>query len=1311
MITKGYQFYSSLRDVIDKQFNLEEVKLLCFDLGIDFDNLAGDIKVAKVQSLIIGLNKQSLLSELIYRLQQIRPNFQWSDIQPTDFLQPYRGLFAFREEDSSFFFGREKVIAQLLSTVSQKPLVALVGPSGSGKSSVVFAGLIPQLRKQLNWCIVDVRPGSQPFYTLAGAFLKELNQPLVVKEVAGELQRKELSLADISQRLLNKSSKLDHLLLIVDQFEELYTICADASIRQQFIDMLLAAEESYQLTILLSMRADFLEQATTCRPFADALQRATYILGPMNREELGKAIEEPALVAGISFEAGLVSRILDDLHDEPGKLPILEFALTLLWAQQKHFSLTHAAYESIGEVNGALARYAESVYVNLEKFQQGQMRRIFVQLVQPGVGTEDTRRLASLSEVGEKNWDLVVLLADRRLVVTNNLPDGEETVEVVHEALIKGWGRLKGWMDADRRFREWQERLRVAWRQWEVTGRDQSALLRGAVLIEAEDWLEKRTDDLGAQEKMYIDRSIATREEDQARSQRRRNMVVGVALFVAVLFAVLGLFSYGQSKELAVESMRAVNSEGTAVANAIGLATEVSIRTTAQAEAVSSQERAESSSQIAEREALISRSRELAAISLAQLNDDAERGLLIAIEAFETAPTLQAEAALRQLLLASKARSRIPGHNGYGVDIAWGIDGKSLAIISANDTVVVWDVVKLSQLYTLQSDGIKINTIDWHPDESYLAASLANGTIVIWDVTVGNLLHTFTVNYLFTENLRWSSNGQRLVASGCFPEQSGQFGCLESEIFVWNVFGNQNPQVIERISCDNDAQGCGVEDIEWSPDGTVITAAIGDGSIRLWDSNSFLEIANLSLDRSAIYDIDWSPDGRSLATIGFNMVRVLSFPELEVTNTALANPTHGVSNKAVSIDWSPDGERLVFNGQDSKIRVLEIDSGEVSLLTGHNDDIMSLRWSPDNTFIASSSRDGNTILWDTGLGESAILLSQGLGYSVDSISWHPDNNQLAFNYYSLEIWDNDLNKWVRVPEFRPRNAIAWNPDGTLLAFDFDNNAVKIVDAISFEDVTTLHGHSEPVKSIAWNSEGTLISTASEDDSVRIWDVETGQEVTRIEPSNAVSTDNSPAVVDWSPDDRYLAFSLQSETMWIWDLHLSTGKLITVTDHLWVSDIDWSPDGTKIATASGEGQVWDAVTGEKLFSLIIERNNLLEGIFSLAWSPDSRLLATGEDDGTIRIWNIETRQNMITFSDHRETVNTLDWSEDGRLLASGSQDFTARIYYMDVNEVVEIAKRQISWQVLPNNELVQRQLTSNERQKYLNELSVDTTPVP
>lgn len=458
---------------------------------------------------------------------------------------PYRGLFAFSEEDAANFFGREIYTDALTAAVEKQALIAFVGPSGSGKSSVVFAGLIPKLRRDPQWQIVDFRPGNRPFYNLATALLnldetptshaEQLDEKQHLAEVLGGGEEL-LSLNDVILDLLQDKEEETRLLLVADQFEELYTLVPDPALRKRFLDVLLALNGAKSTVLLLTLRADFLGQALEYRPFADALQDHDIKLGPMTTDELRRAILCPAENAGVSFEPGLEERIVRDLEDESGNLPLLQFALTEMWDRQEHRQLTHAAYEEIGCVDGAVAHYANKVYEDLDEEMQIETRDVFTQLVHPGPGNEFTRRLALRTEMSADDWQVAQQLADDRLVVTDRDDDGRETVEVVHEALIQNWDKMQSWLEADRTFLTWKHRFDIAFVQWQNSEENEGALLQGLALDEAELWLAERGDNLSQAEQGFVEKS---KELQKAQDHRKIVLnllpwIIGVLLVIIV---------------------------------------------------------------------------------------------------------------------------------------------------------------------------------------------------------------------------------------------------------------------------------------------------------------------------------------------------------------------------------------------------------------------------------------------------------------------------------------------------------------------------------------------------------------------------------------------------------------------------------------------------------------------------------------------------------------------------------------------------------------------------------------------------------
>ncbi|MGO9597513.1 MAG: SUMF1/EgtB/PvdO family nonheme iron enzyme [Isosphaeraceae bacterium] len=475
---------------------------------------------------------------------------------------PYLSLNAFHEEDAPLFFGRDRLVDEpeqgLLHKVLTCPLVAVVGASGSGKSSVVRAGLLPRLRREPpsrgTWDTVVFLPGRYPFFNLAVA-LEAVRNPEASEAVreadAGALSKGwksgdvplELSLGRAREAL-----RVDRLLVVVDQFEELVTLTPKDD-RQPFLSRLLAATGAEsKITVLLTLRADYYSAIYLEPRLSDGVQRGLVNVGAMTPDERRSAIEGPARRVGLEFEPGLVNRLLDDVGDEPGNLPLLEFALTELWERREGRGLTNAAYEALGRVVGAIGRRADAVFNKLTDEQKAAAPRLFGRLVRVTAAGEegaDTRQRVRLGDLDEVSRAAVEPFVAGRLLVTARdpgtssaeanpdngpapaAPHDPTTVEVAHEALIRQWNLLKDWIKNDREFLLWRQRLGFQIAEWERSGRDSGTLLRGALLREAHRFARSRRDDLNDHEREFLARS---------KSQfRRRLLGIGVITILAIL--------------------------------------------------------------------------------------------------------------------------------------------------------------------------------------------------------------------------------------------------------------------------------------------------------------------------------------------------------------------------------------------------------------------------------------------------------------------------------------------------------------------------------------------------------------------------------------------------------------------------------------------------------------------------------------------------------------------------------------------------------------------------------------------------------
>jgi len=462
---------------------------------------------------------------------------------------PYRALEAFREEHHAFYFGREAFVSAVFERVQQRNLVAVVGPSGSGKSSVVQAGLLPRIRRERNpaWEVVLFSPGADPYYRIADA-MQFLMPDDIAPEAVGNLARKleshESALGTEIAKALGRSNGSGRMLLIIDQFEEMFTQTAPAK-AELFLATIIAAIGSAPVTVLLTLNAEFYSTAIKAnRALADILPSGQINLGSLKESELREVIVEPARVVGCRFESDeLVARMISEVRDEPGKLPLLEFALSEIWLRREGTTLTHSGYQQIGGVSGSIGKRAERVFAGLPPDDQDAVHPLFGRLVHVSneeQGTDSRRRCErshlAAPKVVDHCWRVAQIFAEprNRLIVTSAGPSsGEEVVEVAHEALLRGaWPRLMEWIDLDREFLSWRQDLEVLTNTWAKSG----TVLPPGMLAEAESWLKRRPNDINAHERLFIEAS---------RKRRRRSRYAIVALLGVALAAIAigGAFS------------------------------------------------------------------------------------------------------------------------------------------------------------------------------------------------------------------------------------------------------------------------------------------------------------------------------------------------------------------------------------------------------------------------------------------------------------------------------------------------------------------------------------------------------------------------------------------------------------------------------------------------------------------------------------------------------------------------------------------------------------------------------------------------
>ena len=1130
---------------------------------------------------------------------------------------PYPGLQAFMVEDAGVFFGRDREVdrlEELLQLTLQRGagrFVAIVGPSGSGKSSLLHAGLLPRLQRQPErWMLLPpLVPGRQPMRNLARALaatFASTGDPRSVDDLEASLRRGASSLAELAMQLTARRAGQQNVLVVVDQAEELVTL---TGVREQheFLRLLDGAmSEDSPVWAVATVRSEFLSTAPERAGLAEAV-RESVVVEPLSRTRLPEIIQRPAQRAGLEFTPGLVERMAEETLGGDA-LPLLAYTLRELYQRSgREGRIDTADYDAVGGVVGALQHRADRLADDLTRQGLGEdVVPTLLKLAAVEGDSEPTRRRLRRADLTPDEEAVVAAFVDARLLISGGDAAGEATIEIAHEALLRQWPPLRQGIEASRaslRIRSDLERLAADWRRG---GQDESYLLRGGRLAAIDEWAADHRDEVNPLEQRFLgaSRSLASNELDNARrSNRRLRLLVGGLALVLIFSVTVSLVALGLNR------------------------------------------RAQSQARVALSDQLAAQSDRLA-------GSQPETAILLGLESLSVArhdnPEPQPPTGLITALAQRTHASRVLyGHSSEVSDVAFAPSGRFLASAGQDRTVRLWTPAGQPYLKPLAAHTSKLSGVAISPDDKLLAAGGDDGLVRLWHLPSRRALRPLAGHHGPVYGVAFSPDGSLLASAS-----------EDGTIRLWDT----------RSLRPHGGPLTGHEDavyrLAFSPDGRLLASASWDGTVRMWTIPSGKPyLRPLTGHTDEVQDVAFSPDGRLLASSSVDHTIRL----WDVRTGRQHGPTlTGHTGEVNGVAFSPDGKLLATTDTDGPVRLWDVASGQPRglPLTGHTASVRDVVFSPDGRWLATASWDHTIRLWE--VTESPSISRPFVGHTgeVYGVALSPDGRLLATASAdnTARLWDTASGQ----PDGPPLaghtddvSGVAFSPDGKLLATASADATVRLWDTRSHRPHgPPLVGHAGWVNGVAFSPDGKLLATASDDYTVRLWDVAS------LRPHGEPLKGHTQSVfkVSFSRDGRLLASASIDGTVRLWDL--PTGRphgrpLIGHTN--WVYSVDFSPDGKLLASSSKDQTIrlWDVATGRAHGPPITGHTG---EVWDVAFSHDGRRLASASADQTVRLWDVATGQAVgQPLTGHTGTVAAVAFSRGDNRLATASWDHTARLW--------------------------------------------------
>jgi WD40 repeat protein/DNA-binding SARP family transcriptional activator len=1194
---------------------------------------------------------------------------------------PYKGLRPFTEADARDFFGREGLIRRLVARLgAAEPgsrFLAVVGASGSGKSSVVRAGVVPAIRDGAlggpeSPFVAEMFPGERPIDELEAALLRIAVHP--VPRLRERLDSGSRGLLEVVDLVAPGEAEV---VLVVDQFEEAFTLTTDERERELFLESLrvAAADAESRLRVIVTLRADFYDRPLVYPRFGELLAQRTEAVPPLTPDELEQAIRGPAERIGVRPEPGLVAEMIADVAHQPGALPLLQYALTELFEHRDDDRLTLAAYREIGGIAGALSARADRIYESTEPHGRHATKQVFLRLVTLGEGRQDTRRRVPRGELDALDVDqeainrTVDTFGSHRLLTFDREPSTREpTVEIAHEALLGAWGRLRTWIDGAREDLRQERSLSRAAAEWRGSDGDPSFLLRGARLEQLESWA--RTTDLaiGRPERAYLKASTDQRDREREEEERRREREARIE----------------RRSTRRLRGLVAVFAAAALIAGSLTV--------------VATDQRGR-----AEREAGVATARELAAAALANLEADPEVSVLLAIEAAKATRSedgtalREAEEALHRAVVASRLDLKVPGVGGL---LAWSPRGVFVTEGRENSGVIdIRDSQTGKSVLSFKGHDGDVSDVAFSPDGSRLGSTGEDGKLNVWDPSTGRLVSSLAASG-HASGPSFSADGSLVAAAWGEPTDQVRVLDLSTRRVVSTV---RAAAIDTSLSPD----GKRVAVARWSSGGEVggvFDVSTGQQAFALRGPNCCASPKNRG--------ISWSPDGRLVAASSEGTARVW-----DAETGTVQYRLRGHSGFILSVAWSPDSSRLVTGSSDGTAKVWEIgsrDGPERWSLSAQEtkSGIVGVAFSPDGTRVMAGDASSSAVqVWDlgpTGDAEWANLPAPGYpgaefmpdGRRVVTSSSEHRVDKLAAR--AVTIWDLRTGRHSRTigpsTDYFNFESFAVDPDGSSIALGGNSDpeccggasAARAWDTSTGAELWRI-GHHRTVNEVAFSPDGEYLVTADWEGVAKI--VDRSGRVIRVLGGQE---DFNFSDVAFSSDGHLVATAefnnRGGERVRIWDWARRDVLLTIDAEGPWAR-VDFDPDGPRVVLSGSDGvaEVWDVESGARVAVLAGPSG----GVKDLAFSPDGSRIAIASVDGLVRLFDAETGAPELRLRGSGCAVEGVAFSPDGMKLASTSWCDGVRVWALDIDDLLEIARREAG-----------RSLTDDECRQYLH---VDRCP--